>query len=83
MISWPGEVQPKDDTTLRHVQLDLRLAEVEAVLNALKGITSGHPVSQTQLTEAQTTFDWARWTGVNIKYPIMSGIEWAHCFRVQ
>ncbi|KAK7683715.1 hypothetical protein QCA50_013091 [Cerrena zonata] len=72
-LHWPGEVQPKDDTTLRHVQLDLRLAEVEAVLNALKGITSGHPVSQTQLTEAQTTFDWARWTGVNIKYPIMAG----------
>lgn len=43
------------------------------MLNALKGITSGTPVSQTQLTEAQTTFDWAKWTSVNVKYPIIAG----------
>ncbi|CAL1710013.1 unnamed protein product [Somion occarium] len=72
-LHWPGQEQPQDDTTLRHVQLQVRLAEVEAVLNALKGITSGQPVSQTQLTEAQTTFDWARWTDVNVRYPIMTG----------
>ena len=58
---------------LRHVQLEVRLAEVEAVLHALKGITSGNPVSQTQLTEAQTTFDWARWTSVNPRHPIIAG----------
>ncbi|KAI0075517.1 hypothetical protein K474DRAFT_1708946 [Panus rudis PR-1116 ss-1] len=72
-LSWPEQDPPKDDTTLRHVQLDVRLAEADEVLTALEKITSGQPIEQTQLTEAQSAFDWSRWTCVESRHPIMAG----------
>ena len=65
--------QPRNDTTLRHVQLDVRLAEVEGVLKTIKMITKGEPLAQTTLTQAQTTFDWTRWKCVNTHHPVMAG----------
>ncbi|TCD63663.1 hypothetical protein EIP91_005143 [Steccherinum ochraceum] len=72
-LVWPTPEQPRNDTTLRHVQLDVRLAEVAAVLDVMKQITRGEPIVQTTLTQAQTTFDWARWQCVNTYRPVMAG----------
>ncbi|KAH7921574.1 hypothetical protein BV22DRAFT_1107127 [Leucogyrophana mollusca] len=63
--------QPKDDTTLRHVQLEVRLAEVEQVQKAFQSIASGQPVRQTG--SHRTSFDWARWTSVDPNKPIAAG----------
>ncbi|KAH8102144.1 platelet-activating factor acetylhydrolase, isoform II-domain-containing protein [Cristinia sonorae] len=72
-LVWPIPEQPKNDTTLRHVQLEVRLAEVEGVMSVMKQIANGQPVAQTTLTQAQTTFDWARWKCVNPHKPVMTG----------
>ena len=73
-ISWPGCEQQQNDTTLRHVQLQVRLAEVERVLQTLQKIASGEKITQTKTTEAQTQFDWMRWArSVDVEKPIMAG----------
>ncbi|THH19534.1 hypothetical protein EUX98_g8754 [Antrodiella citrinella] len=72
-LAWPQPEQPKNDTTLRHVQLDVRLAEVQGVLDVMKKITNGDVVAQTRLTQAQTSFEWARWKCVNTHRPVMAG----------
>ncbi|KAJ3492207.1 hypothetical protein NLI96_g149 [Meripilus lineatus] len=73
-LHWPGCEQPQNDTTLRHVQLQVRLAEVERVLQTLQKIASGEKITQTKTTEAQTQFDWVRWArSVDVEKPIMAG----------
>lgn len=50
-IRWPKKEEvPKDDTTLRHVQLEVRLAEFEACLETLRKINNGG--TSTAITEA-------------------------------
>lgn len=72
-LQWPehGE-QPCNDTTLRHVQLQVRLAETEGVLDALTKISQGQPVPQTQLTGANE-LDWSLWQNITTVRPIMAG----------
>ncbi|KAI0786998.1 platelet-activating factor acetylhydrolase, isoform II-domain-containing protein, partial [Abortiporus biennis] len=73
-LYWPDSKQPENDTTLRHVQLEVRLAETLGVIKTLEKIASGTPVGQTTLTQASTTFDWAAWAScVSMHKPIMAG----------
>ncbi|KAH7909875.1 platelet-activating factor acetylhydrolase [Hygrophoropsis aurantiaca] len=71
-ISWVDMAdQPLDDTTLRHVQLEVRLAEIDQVSKALQSIANGQPARLMGLKCAP--FDWARWTSVNPYQPVMVG----------
>lgn len=67
---WPllpeGE-QPTDDTTLRHDQLRIRLAEIEATLAVVRAITDGRMAAETENAcrlKASRTLDWAKWQGM-------------------
>jgi len=72
-LQWPEhDEQPSDDTRLRHVQLEVRLAETQGVLDALTKISHGEPVPQTQLTSANE-LDWSQWTNITTVRPIMAG----------
>lgn len=70
-LHWPDlDTQPKDDTTLRKVQLQLRLAELEQVYVQLQMISQGNGVAR----KSTDDFDWQRWKGaIDTSRPIMSG----------
>ncbi|KAJ6456663.1 platelet-activating factor acetylhydrolase [Mycena sanguinolenta] len=80
-IHWPDcEVQPQDDTTLRHDQLKVRLAELRAVHTALVSLSTGaadfapiaaaHPT----LKASAPSIDWTRWAHcLDAARPIMCG----------
>lgn len=77
-IEWPNlphDDQPRDDTTLRHDQLDMRVAEVEEVVRTMTKISKGEEIVETSLRSPQ--FDWKRWgpdwNALNVKRPIMTG----------
>ncbi|KAG9010432.1 hypothetical protein FRB94_010395 [Tulasnella sp. JGI-2019a] len=69
-LIWPDLAeQPKDDTTLRHEQIALRLAETEEVIKALQQVSRGEPVLQTTLTPVNLEF--GKW--IDASRPIMTG----------
>jgi len=53
------EEQPMDDTTLRHVQLSVRLAEVEGVLQALQPLTQGQGL--VSIGRTPSLCEWEGW----------------------
>lgn len=52
---------PKDDTTLRHVQLDLRLAEFSAALEIFKKINKGEGGNLEASSILSPNWDWKVW----------------------
>ncbi|KAH0834815.1 platelet-activating factor acetylhydrolase [Lanmaoa asiatica] len=71
-LKWIGlDEQPMDDTTLRHVQLRVRLAEVEGVLQALQRLTQGQGLISTGLTSSLC--EWEGWHAIEITKPIIAG----------
>ncbi|KAJ7731777.1 platelet-activating factor acetylhydrolase [Mycena metata] len=80
-IYWPDhEVQPADDTTLRHDQLKVRLAELRAVQTALVSLSTGAadfaPIvaADPDLKAPAPSFDWTRWAHcLDAVRPIMCG----------
>jgi platelet-activating factor acetylhydrolase len=72
VCSWPNlEEQPTDDTTLRHAQIQLRQAELEAVVDALQKLSQGEAVTRYSLSAEQ--FDWNRLKNVETSKPIVAG----------
>ncbi|OJA20012.1 hypothetical protein AZE42_05866 [Rhizopogon vesiculosus] len=63
--------QPKCDNTLRHVQLEVRQAELEQVIMALDCISQGQKVTQTRFSKGD--WSWAPWTCIDPSSPIMVG----------
>ncbi|KAF8146077.1 platelet-activating factor acetylhydrolase [Mycena galopus ATCC 62051] len=80
-IHWPDhEVQPQDDTTLRHDQLKVRLAELRAVHTALVSLSTGAadfaPIAAARpaLKAPAPSFNWTRWAHcLDAARPIMCG----------
>lgn len=72
-LEWPDlEEPPKDDTHLRHVQLDYRQAEVEAVWQIISSLSQGESFERHSIHAAE--FDWNRWKHrVAFEKPIMAG----------
>lgn len=70
-LHWPDlETQPEDDTALRKVQLQLRLAELEQVNVQVQSIAQGGGVAR----HTTDGFDWSRWKhAIDTFRPIMSG----------
>jgi len=63
---------------LRHVQLEVRKAEVYHILEAFRKIAKGHKVKENNASQqhkggAGTDFDWSRWTGIDVENPIVAG----------
>ncbi|KAG1729727.1 platelet-activating factor acetylhydrolase [Suillus lakei] len=70
--SWVDlDEQPKNDTTLRHVQLEVRKAELEQVIKAVHRISQGEQVQQTRLS--REGWDWTPWTSIDPASPIIAG----------
>nr|XP_031858975.1 uncharacterized protein CI109_005643 [Kwoniella shandongensis]KAA5526047.1 hypothetical protein CI109_005643 [Kwoniella shandongensis] len=62
-LNWPElEEQPKDDTTLRHDQLKIRLAELDSTLQVIRKIVQGRHVQPALM--ASRTLDWEPWKNV-------------------
>lgn len=77
-LDWPKlseKHQPTNDTTLRHDQLEMRQAEIEEIVKAMRGIAGGEPVIESSLRSPH--FDWKRWgpewNAVDVSKPIMMG----------
>ncbi|TFK45802.1 alpha/beta-hydrolase [Heliocybe sulcata] len=73
-LEWPdagANGQPKDDTALRHVQIQLRCAEVKEVLGILDKLSKGEDVLRTSLHAPD--FEWKRWEHVDPSKPVMVG----------
>lgn len=70
-IHWPDLAeQPKDDTTLRKVQLQLRQAELQHATVQMQMISQGNGVAR----KSPDDFDWTRWRhAIDTAKPIMSG----------
>jgi platelet-activating factor acetylhydrolase len=68
--SWPELAeQPRDDTTLRHVQIQVRLAEFEGVLDVMNRIARG--ATPHRIVDLG---DWSRWARyVDVQQPVMAG----------
>jgi hypothetical protein len=73
LYSWPDlETQPTDDTTLRHEQIKLRLAEIEEVIGAMTRLSQGDDVRRTSIDSPD--FDWNRWADcIDTAKPVMAG----------
>lgn len=70
--SWPElEEQPTDDTKLRHEQIKLRIAEIEAVVDIMNKLNNGETVIRSSMNAPD--FDWERWKLVDTTHPIMAG----------
>lgn len=62
--SLPETEQPKDDTMLRHDQLDIRLVEIESTLQMIRRLVAGElsgPGKAQNLLQASRTYDWSTW----------------------
>ncbi|KAI5478521.1 hypothetical protein MNV49_005050 [Pseudohyphozyma bogoriensis] len=63
-LYWPDlKKQPKNDTTIRHSQLDLRLAEFLGVLSTLSKLNKGKGESVEEDAIFGPDLEWARWKG--------------------
>ncbi len=72
LCSWPElEEQPTDDTKLRHEQIKLRVAEVEAVVDIMQKLSRGEKPLRSSINSPD--FDWDRWRMVDCSRPIMAG----------
>jgi platelet-activating factor acetylhydrolase len=71
-LTWPEmEEQPKDDTILRHSQIEFRCAEIEGVVDIMRRISQGEDVDR---LIAAPKFDWSHgWTSIDVDRPIMAG----------
>jgi platelet-activating factor acetylhydrolase len=81
-LYWPNlDPQPENDTTLRHEQIKMRLAEIKEVVLAVERITSGEKIVRTRVQATdkvklpdEDSFDWDRWKGsIDSKRVVMSG----------
>lgn len=71
--SWPElPEQPQDDTTLRHEQIKLRIAEIEAVVDVMDRLSQGEELVRHSMSNAPD-FDWERWRHVDASSPVMVG----------
>ena len=72
MFSWPDLTeQPKDDTTLRREQIKLRVAEIDATVDAMKKLASGDCPARYSMEAPD--FDWSRWKAVDVEKPVIVG----------
>ena len=72
LCSWPDlKEQPRDDTILRHAQIELRKAEIEAVVDAIQKLSSGEEL--TRYSMCSSAFDWSRFQKVDASKPIIVG----------
>ena len=70
--SWPDlDIQPPDDTILRHEQIKMRVAEIHEVTKAMTRLSRGEDVARTSIHSPD--FDWERWRSVDCSKPIMVG----------
>ncbi|WVW81392.1 hypothetical protein I302_103384 [Kwoniella bestiolae CBS 10118] len=66
-IDWPdrpADQQPKDDNTLRHDQLKIRLVEMESTIEIIRKITEGTLENGSGRLLASRTLDWSKWKGL-------------------
>ncbi|KAH8818833.1 alpha/beta-hydrolase [Flagelloscypha sp. PMI_526] len=72
-LNWPElDMQPADDTILRHSQLEMRCAEIHEVIKFIKCLSQGDDVVN-QLTSKPKDFDWSLWHNVDTSCPILAG----------
>ncbi|OCF34757.1 hypothetical protein I316_03299 [Kwoniella heveanensis BCC8398] len=65
-LDWPDrpeDQQPKDDNTLRHDQLKIRLVEMQSTLDVIAKLTTGAECAKSRLM-ASRTVDWSAWKGL-------------------
>ncbi|WWC85444.1 uncharacterized protein L201_000307 [Kwoniella dendrophila CBS 6074] len=65
-LDWPDRPesdQPKDDNTLRHDQLKIRLVEMESAIEIIRKITAGQFEHGKGRLMASRTLDWNPWKG--------------------
>ncbi|KAK6904816.1 hypothetical protein I203_105634 [Kwoniella mangroviensis CBS 8507] len=65
-IDWPDrpeDQQPKDDNTLRHDQLKIRMVEMESAIEIIRKITEGSLGDSKCHLLASRTVDWNKWKG--------------------
>jgi platelet-activating factor acetylhydrolase len=73
-LEWPAlapDRQPTDDTTLRHEQIRFRVAELEAVVDAMGTLARGEPLTRYGFTKPD--FEWGRWQMVDASRPVGAG----------
>ncbi|KAG6331534.1 hypothetical protein ID866_7554, partial [Astraeus odoratus] len=72
-LDWTGlPEQPQDDNMLRHVQLEVRLAEVQGVLAGLRRAALQEPLIVTGLGSSLPC-NWDGWHCVKVEEPIIAG----------
>ncbi|KAI6094214.1 platelet-activating factor acetylhydrolase [Pisolithus thermaeus] len=64
--------QPSDDTMLRNVQLEVRMAEVQGVLSALQKVARGEPFVSTGPPHSPPS-NWDVWDYVKVDAPVIAG----------
>jgi platelet-activating factor acetylhydrolase len=73
--SWPDlpeDKQPEDDTTLRRLQLHMRVTEIYHVIQSMTRLSEGKDIARTSLKTPD--FDWALWRNtIAADNPIMTG----------
>ena len=76
-LQWPDNVEkPTDGMPLRKEQLKVRLAEVEEVMKALNGISTGDRTVWDQSlvkSVSRKSFDYSAWRRVNTAAPLIAG----------
>ncbi|KAG0707991.1 platelet-activating factor acetylhydrolase [Suillus ampliporus] len=72
--------QPKNDTTLRQVQLEVRKAELEQVIKAVYRISQGKQVPRTRLSRGG--WDWTPRTCIDPSNPIMARHSFGGCLAL-
>ena len=72
-IDWPDmDVQPANDTTLRHEQIRMRCAEMEEARKIVDKIARGIPVERYSF-DAPPEFGWDRWKHIDASRPVLAG----------
>lgn len=64
-------VQPKDESTLRHEQIQMRCAEMAEARLVLERIARGDRVEK--YSSEACEFDWGRWRNVDTSRPVVVG----------
>lgn len=64
------DTQPLDDTTLRHEQIKMRVAEIDEVIKAMTHLSQSGTISTNAINP---DFDWGRWRCLDTRKPVMAG----------
>ena len=70
--SWPDlDEQPTDDSILRREQIKCRVAEIEAVVDAMRKLSKGEPLECYSCNK--DSIHWDRWKYLDTRRPVLAG----------